>query len=164
MTVGRPTEMNAEIIKEVSRLLPKTLYLETVADALGVHRTTFWRWYKRGLKEFKRLAKNPRSKTKASESLFLDFCNAVKKGLAESELAAVSNIKRAGRKNWTASAWLLERRWPERWGKPEIDSGVILGSSGRVVVEVKETVVDNRTKTSVDPAAKVESQAPSENP
>ena len=31
------------------------------------------------------------------------------------EVTLVESIAAAGATNWRASAWLLERRWPERW-------------------------------------------------
>jgi hypothetical protein len=32
------------------------------------------------------------------------------------EAALVAGITRAASEHWAAAAWLLERRWPERWG------------------------------------------------
>jgi hypothetical protein len=32
------------------------------------------------------------------------------------EAALVLGVARAAATNWGAAAWLLERRWPERWG------------------------------------------------
>jgi hypothetical protein len=36
---------------------------------------------------------------------------------ALSEARAVVLILRAAQTDWRASAWWLERRWPERWGR-----------------------------------------------
>jgi hypothetical protein len=40
---------------------------------------------------------------------------AVKKGLVAAKGRALDRIS-AGAANWQASAWFLERRWPEQWG------------------------------------------------
>ena len=37
--------------------------------------------------------------------------------LAESAL--VEGIARAARDDWKAAAYILSRRWPERWGRPD---------------------------------------------
>lgn len=39
---------------------------------------------------------------------------------AESERALVAIVRAAAPKTWTAAAWLLERRFPARWARPEI--------------------------------------------
>jgi len=45
------------------------------------------------------------------------FKAAVIKAEHDSERARVATIVRASRFNWTAAAWLLERRFPEDWAK-----------------------------------------------
>jgi len=44
----------------------------------------------------------------------------VKKAVAESELALVQTVQTAAQKQWQAAAWLLERRWPERWARRDL--------------------------------------------
>jgi hypothetical protein len=34
------------------------------------------------------------------------------------EVALVAGVSAAGAEDWQASAWLLSRRWPRRWGLP----------------------------------------------
>lgn len=48
-----------------------------------------------------------------------DFANAVKRAEAEAELKHVANITKASETNWTASAWWLERRFPDDWGRKD---------------------------------------------
>jgi hypothetical protein len=40
-----------------------------------------------------------------------------KKAEAEWEVSAITQLRSHGRENWQAIAWLLERRYPERYGK-----------------------------------------------
>jgi transposase len=116
MPAGRPTDLTPEVIEDVRRLLPISLYLETVGNYIGVSRMTIHRWSKRGRQEEKRL-RNPRAKPKPSEAIYLQFCYAYKKGLAEGELYDAGVVKQAAATQWQAAAWRLERRFPERWGR-----------------------------------------------
>ena len=47
------------------------------------------------------------------------------RAIAHGELTLVQRIADAGRdpKFWTANAWLLERKWPDRWAKKPEDAG-----------------------------------------
>jgi hypothetical protein len=111
---GQPTKLTPELIERVAQLLPQTLYLETVGDALGVSRYTWRGWLKRGAKEAARLSK-PGARPRAREALYLQFFAAYKKGLAEAEADSVERIRQSGATQWQAAAWLLERRYPQRW-------------------------------------------------
>lgn len=56
-----------------------------------------------------------------------DFSTAIKKAEAEAESSVHSRMLRHLDGQWTACAWMLERRWPERWAKRELPA-----SSGEV--------------------------------
>jgi hypothetical protein len=47
------------------------------------------------------------------------FATALKKAEADAEAAIHSKILRHMDRQWTAAAWMLERRWPSRWRKHE---------------------------------------------
>lgn len=94
--------------------LQRVTHLGAVASLLGVARRTLYRWLERGAKEEKRLAKGEALDDEAS--LYVGFRRTMKKGLAEFEANCVEGIKNAGPNYWQAFAWLLERRWPQRWG------------------------------------------------
>jgi hypothetical protein len=118
MPAGRPRILTPEVLEQVRHLLPVVLYLETVGDFLGVERTTWRKWLKRGAKEARRL-RNPRSKPKAAEAIYLEFFHTYKKGLAEGEMYDLTIIRKASAGQWQAAAWRLERRFPERWGRKD---------------------------------------------
>jgi transposase len=116
---GRPSKLTPEIVQKVREILPVALYIETVAAYLGVDRQTFYNWIKRGEREAKRLQKQKKPAPRAKEALYLEFFHAVKKALAEGEFHNALLIRTAATdgESWTAAAWLLERRFPERWGQ-----------------------------------------------
>jgi transposase-like protein len=47
----------------------------------------------------------------------LDFLESLTRAEAESEVALVATIRQAAQQDWRAAAHLLERRWPDTWGR-----------------------------------------------
>lgn len=72
-----------------------------IAAALGVRPETFSIW-----------RNHPKTENQAQLS------KAMKKADAEREAALVTRIMRASDDTWQAAAWLLERRYPDRYAKP----------------------------------------------
>jgi transposase len=48
------------------------------------------------------------------------FATALEKAEATAEAGFMAKILRHTEKQWTAAAWMLERRWPDRWAKREV--------------------------------------------
>jgi hypothetical protein len=166
MPAGRPTLLTSELIEDFRRLLPTALYLETVGDYLGVERTTWRKWLKRGRKEADRL-RNSDVDPDPQESLFLEFFHTHKKSLADGELKDLGTILKASedqyeivetqaatetepaktekkllrRGEWQAAAWRQERRQPKRWGKKD---AVEVTGKNKGPIEVVEVVVTTR--------------------
>jgi hypothetical protein len=49
-----------------------------------------------------------------------EFVTAIKEAEAAAEQGFLGRILKHTEKQWTAAAWMLERRWPERWAKREV--------------------------------------------
>lgn len=73
----------------------------TAARACGVCESLWYKWLKKDTPEF------------------VEFREAVKAAEYEAEAVAVGRIQQAGSdpKLWTANAWFLERKFPDRWGQ-----------------------------------------------
>ena len=72
------------------------------------------------------------------ESAYAEFFDLVEQAKAHAEMDNVRIIKRASKKTWTAAAWLLERAYPERWGRR--DAVVTTGDvQHRVIFEFSRT-------------------------
>jgi hypothetical protein len=110
---GRPLQLTKDVIRQVEDFLPRALYVETVAAHLGIHRYTFSRWLREGGREQRRrdAGKAPDPKL----DLHCELSVTVKKALAGAESDYLSVIQAAGAEAWQALAWVLERRFPQRW-------------------------------------------------
>jgi hypothetical protein len=122
-------------LEDVRRLLPTCLYLETVADFLGLDRSTVRKWLKRGAQEHQRVSRTKRARYRKREALFVEFFLSFRKALAEGLIYDLGIIKKAsadqvvsdesGRPvsirpgQWQAAAWRADRRFPELWGRKD---------------------------------------------
>jgi hypothetical protein len=106
MTVGRPTKLTPKLQAEICTSLATGAYVETAAAVHGVSKMTLYDWLKRG---------------NNGEKPYVGFLDAIKSAEAASEQLALSRIDTAAEdpKNWTAAAWRLERKHPDRWGRRE---------------------------------------------
>jgi hypothetical protein len=97
--VARPTKLTSELQTAIVERVAAGNYLAVAARASGVHRDTLYGWLERG---------------RAGEEPFAAFSDALKRAEAEAECAAVAYV-RSGEQGWQASAWYLERKYPDRW-------------------------------------------------
>jgi hypothetical protein len=89
--------------------------LETAACLAGIHRDTLHEWRRRGRAAGERAACG--EALDDGELSYLGFEEAVSLARAQAEATAVTDIRSAGAKDWHAHAWLLERSFPEHWGR-----------------------------------------------
>jgi hypothetical protein len=122
-------------LEDVRRLLPTCLYLETVADFLGLDRSTVRKWLKRGAQEHQRVSRAKRARFRTREALYVELFLTFRKALAEGLIYDLGIIKKAsadqvvsdesGRPisirpgQWQAAAWRADRRFPELWGRKD---------------------------------------------
>jgi transposase len=111
----RPSLLTPEIVAAARKLIATALFSDTVAACLGVSRSAFYVWLRRGAKELRRL-ESPKAKPKESEVIYVEFVNSIKRGRSEGEYRDLETIQAASAAAWQAAAWRLERRFPHRWG------------------------------------------------
>jgi transposase len=103
---GPKTSLTPEMQGRVIDAIRAGNYLDTAAAYAGIHRSTLHDWLKRGR------SKNP-------EEPFASFVEAVEEAMGKAETRFVALIAEAAQTTWTAAAWWLERRYPDRWGRRE---------------------------------------------
>ncbi len=133
---GQITKLTDHIRKEFERLLPTTLYIETVADMIGISRITLRNWMMWGREESDFLDDDPLYKVPKDRMIYLKFFYSYKRGLAEAEANQLHLIREAAeRGQYQAAQWLLERRRPDRWG-----------SQAKEIKEIKQMLIELQKK------------------
>ena len=108
---GRKLKLTRELIQRAAELVREGNYQKHVAQALGIDKSTWFKWLQEGERGETRLKR--------------EFFDAIKKAEAEAIIRNNARIQSAAR-GWQASAWWLERRYPEEWGRKDrmnIDTG-----------------------------------------
>lgn len=100
---GRPIKLTPELQETLCGAIQEGNYIETACAFAGVSRQTVRNWMKRGARQ--------------SRGQYRDFLDALKKAHAIAEAKNVRVISVAAKDQWYAAAWMLERRYPKRWGK-----------------------------------------------
>lgn len=102
---GRPTKLTRVVCERIALLIRSGNTVEVAAAAAGISEASFFAWMDRG--------------EEADTGIYREFYDAIEQARAESEALQVERISRAANNgSWQAAAWLLERRYSERWAKP----------------------------------------------
>lgn len=110
---GRPIQLTEELQTTIIENIKIGAYVETAAASAGISKNTFYDWLKRGARA------RQAGDWPEEEDQFVRFSDAIKKAIADAEIRDVALIARAAQVNWTAAAWRLERKFPNRWGRKE---------------------------------------------
>ena len=116
--MARPTKLTKKLAEQLTDLIREGNYMETACAYVGVDSSTVRKWTKRGIRERERMEKTGDAVI-PNEKIYFDFSKLLEKANAESEMNRIENIKRLSIEDWKASAWFLERRFPQRWAKKE---------------------------------------------
>src|SRR5437868_5667539 len=98
--MGRP-KLEPATTQRIVDLIRAGNYLEVAATAVGIHRSTLYRWMRHGRDQ--------------KRGRYRKFLTAVEKAQAEAESRDVALIAKAASEDWKAAAWRLERKAPRRY-------------------------------------------------
>jgi hypothetical protein len=102
---GRPGKLTAARQRRIIDAIRLGARRDEAAAAAGISRRSLQNWLARGELDGER-------------GRYRDFAEAVRTAEAQAELAALRTIEKAAAGgDWRASSWLLERRFPQRWGR-----------------------------------------------
>lgn len=96
--MGRPRSvMTEERTENILRMVKLGLWPQRAAQMVGVDDGTFWCHVKR----------------------HKDFASRLAAAEAEAEASCYSRMVRHADRHWQAMAWVMERRWRDRWSKQD---------------------------------------------
>lgn len=101
---GSSPKLTDEIAERICQAVRTGATIEGAAAYAGVARQTFFDWLRRGRQPN---ARNPYKKLAAD----------LEEALGVVEVANIGRIAKAGQDEWTANAWILERRFPDKYGR-----------------------------------------------
>lgn len=124
-TAGRPvkTHVHPHIEARICEALRLCMPYKLAAHYGGVTYQTLLNWRKRA---------------EEGDSGFISFVQAMNKAEAEGAISLLLLIRAAAEnpKHWRAAAWILERRWPEYYGRHRATSMPV---SGPVTIRMHRT-------------------------
>jgi hypothetical protein len=100
--LGRKTLLKAALQKQLCDLLAAGNTIKTCCDVCGIARSTFHDWIQRG---------------ENGEEKFADFSEAVSRARGRAKTKLVKVLVDAAPLDWRSAAWLLERGWPNEYGR-----------------------------------------------
>ena len=102
--MSRKTSLTPEIQEKIVGLIKLGNYVDTTCKIVGIHKDTLYEWLKRG---------------RTGEEPFATFMVAFEEAIGQAEAMLIAGIRAAGKEHWQAMAWMAERRFNKRWGRPE---------------------------------------------
>ena len=116
--MSRTTILNETIQNAMVEAIEGGNYATTAAEAAGIGKSTHYEWMEKGEQGIEPYA---------------EYAEAIKKAEAIAETNAVKVIQEASRDNWTAGAWYLERKFPDKWGRKDKLTQEISGKDGKPI-------------------------------
>lgn len=101
----KTTKLTPELQQKICGLIQAGNYAKTAALACGIAESTYYLWLAKG--------------KKAKRGQYHDFYQAIEQAQAEGEMKLVSVIAESSLESWQAAAWMLERKFPQAWGRKE---------------------------------------------
>lgn len=102
--MARPPRLTNKVRDNICRGIRLGLSYDRAAQLAGIGTRTFYLWKAKG-----QAGRAP---------IYVQFLQELKKAEVEGEAAAINQIVKAAQEGtWQAAAWLLERRFPERWAR-----------------------------------------------
>lgn len=136
---GRRSKLTPELQKTITDIMRAGNYARVAVEAAGINSDTYYEWLKRGKAD----------KERGKKTIYSEFSEEVERAAAIAEAAHVGRIATAGQNgSWQASAWLLERKYGERWGRNDKLRQEITGANGTplTLVDAKEAVLELLSK------------------
>ena len=104
-------EVDDELIEDIAQAVRAGNFIKTACEYVGIDESTYYRYMKLGKQDVE----------DNKDTIYSKFYKTLKKARATAETRNVAVINQASEESWQASAWWLERSFPDRWGKRKMD-------------------------------------------
>lgn len=132
---GQASKLTREVHDLIVSNVAMGAPVEVAASVAGVSHVSFYNWINRGREVEGREAQalideqEVPSRSEHDDACVI-FFKSVLKARAQWEALTLGKIQAAGDKSWQANAWLLERKYPERYGRKDRQSIELSGQGG----------------------------------
>jgi transposase len=132
--VGRPTMLDINKAYAVLHAISQAGSIEGAAALNGISATTYYNWMRHGKRMTEWEAEGNR--LDPEDERFAILYRNVNQALAHLETRNFEKVQNAAMEGvWQAAAWILERRFPGRWGRRyQGDKSAVSISTDRVTV------------------------------
>jgi len=143
--MANKTKLTPEVQEKILLHLRVGAYMETAAACAGISKDTLYEWLRKGAN---------------GQKPYAEFADKVHRAVAESESRDLATVLKASQKQWTAAAWRLERRFPEKYGRNdrvkveanvEVAGGALLEKLSRLLDGAAEPKKRGRPPKPKDP-------------
>ena len=116
--MARPSKLTEDVKRRFLTSIRAGNDKKVAAAMAGISESTLYSWLEQ--------ARKPEA-----DPEFLEFSESLTQAEAEAEVAAVARIQQAAQNGrWQASAWWLERKYGERWGRNDKIRQELSGPNG----------------------------------
>jgi transposase-like protein len=118
----RLSKLNSRIIVRICQGILTGASYEAAAVAAGISYETFNEWRK----DAKEAGKKIPSKRTDLEALKVQFSEAVDQANAELEISLMKSIKTKGKRDWKATSWILQNRFPNKYSdRKQVEHNIV---------------------------------------
>jgi len=133
----RPTRLTKLLIEQLATYIENGNFAQDACKLADVSEAGYYKWLATG----RAILEGEIEKTRAN-ALTVELVEAIKHADAKFKAYHLSNINRASRTTWQASAWMLERRFPEEYGR-RAENSVKVESEGAVTIYIPDNSRDD---------------------
>jgi len=125
------------LIEQLATYIENGNFAQDACKLADVSEAGYYKWLATG----RAILEGEIEKTRAN-ALTVELVEAIKHADAKFKAYHLSNINRASRTTWQASAWMLERRFPEEYGR-RAENSVKVESEGAVTIYIPDNSRDD---------------------
>jgi len=133
----RPTRLTKPLIEQLATYIENGNFAQDACKLADVSEAGYYKWLATG----RAILEGEIEKTRAN-ALTVELVEAIKHADAKFKAYHLSNINRASRTTWQASAWMLERRFPEEYGR-RAENSVKVETEGAVTIYIPDNSRDD---------------------